>query len=415
MFINIKFLKMIVSYKRFIKNLFCTFVVLNIFSFPFNEGVFINIINREQPTTINNISTSQNSEEFRGVWLNSYAFDNPNVRAENFKKITDANLNNVFLITPPIKNNNGWCEYDDFIQMFTILKNEGLKVYAWVACLYRTEGIEANFSDPSEQIAQKEWAIEILLNFSNLDGIHFDYIRTGSLGTVSHQSQNDIKTLLNITNQEIQKRFPGKSFSTATKPLSGALSNPGDQILQWFVNWFENPINDDINRWKTEPYNYDGIPLPFRFQQDPRTWIVESVVDFTISMEYSYSTSWWNGEVDIWNSFLGDDVSHIYMGLGYHPGVWDDEVTVTKEMVAQEIVSKIEYGRVHNIAGFCIFEFGNPEIDDYILIDALTKGTDAPFREMNQERSISFIGFFPSLSFLIIISILFFNIKNKQE
>ena len=76
-------------------------------------------------------------------------------------------------------------------------------------------------------------------------------------------------------------------------------------------------------------------------------------------MEYTYYTSWWSGEVDIWNSFLGPEVNHVYMGLGWYQNVWTS-AGVNPEEVAAAMVDKIEYGRLNGITGFSIFEFGEP-------------------------------------------------------
>jgi hypothetical protein len=327
---------------------------------------------------------SANEQEMRGVWLNDYAFNSPETRTETIEKIEQCNLNTIFLIAPPIEDNNGWSEVEDFTSMLSLAKSKGLTIYVWMCNMYRIEGQLADFTNSSEREAQKDWALALLEEYNLLDGIHFDYIRynMSSNAVVNQTKMNGILDTLVLTKNAINTQFPNKVFSTATFPLSGETRNPEDFIPSWYSDWFNDSNNNDVNRWNRSAYEYKGIPTPFRVQQDPKRWIVNNVINFTISMEYCYETSWWKGEVDIWNNWLYSNISKVYMGLGYYSKVWKDP-DITPDLVAQEIVQKVHYGRGHNISGFSIFEFGEPGNDDYILIDALTKGADAPFKDQS--------------------------------
>ncbi len=156
-----------------------------------------------------------------------------------------------------------------------------------------------------------------------------------------------------------------------------------DELPDWYSEWYKDATHDDINRWRADGYAGDGYPSCFGVQQDPVRWINKGAVDYSISMEYDQSVSWWKGEVDIWNSFLGKNTSRVFMGLGWYKGVWDFDDTgtnlVTPITVAAGIVDKIEYGRTHRIKGFSLFEFGEPGNDDEVIIKALASNPGTPF------------------------------------
>ena len=272
--------------------------------------------------------------------------------------------------------------------------------------MYRIKGKGADFLNESERIAQKDWAISLLTEYEQLDGIHFDYIRY-NISSIANQTKiNAIASTINLTMSAIQDQFPDKILTTASFGLSGEISNNDDFIPAWYNEWFTDPTYNDINRWNRTGYDFKGIPTPFRVQQDPKSWISKNLLNFTISMEYCYETSWWTGEVDIWNSWLKSNISSVYMGLGYYSKIWEDPL-ITPQMAASEIVNKIHYGRANNITGFSIFEFGELGNNDYILIDALTIGPNAPFADnTNSDDNGKSRAPIDLSSYLIIISII---------
>ncbi|TXT59098.1 MAG: hypothetical protein BAJALOKI2v1_250004 [Promethearchaeota archaeon] len=361
-------------------------------------------------TDFRRLEPSQYKDEMRAVWLNDYAFNTEALRTEAVNKIKDANLNTVFLLAPPIDNNRGWSTPDDFRYMLALLKSENLTVYAWICNLYRREGILTDYTNASEREAQKNWTLALLKEYEQLDGIHFDYIRYQNLSVVNSTKLQAIKETLFLVKNAISIQFPDKVLSTASFPLSGEISRTEDDIPHWYDEWFNNPKNNDINRWNRSGYSYKGIPTPFRVQQDPKNWITQNVIDFTISMEYCYEDSWWKGEVDIWNSWLGSNISQVMMGLGYYSGIWQDP-NLTPSAVAEAIVNKIHYGRANNITGFSIFEFGEPGTNDYILIDALTKGPNAPFKDPDKNLILGFDIYLLFSSLIISLGVIIYILK----
>ncbi|MBD3255896.1 MAG: hypothetical protein GF383_12440 [Candidatus Lokiarchaeota archaeon] len=356
-----------------------TLILLNPFLFLLGQRSFY-LSYYSKSNWYNSLSSSNDMNEMRAVWLNDYAFATHQKRLETIQKIEDANLNTVFLIAPPIGENKGWSDVDDFNSMLSLAKTKGLSVHAWVCNMYRIEGKCADFTNETEREAQKDWALAILNEYDQLDGIHFDYIRYNISTLVNQTKMEAIEETLILTRNALNAQFPDKIFSTASFPLSGEIKNNDDYIPPWYNDWFNNSENNHLNRWNRTGYDYKGIPTPFRVQQDPKNWVSLNTINFTISMEYCYETSWWKGEVNIWNNWMGINVSRVYMGLGYYSKVWEDPA-ITPNLVAQEIVQKINYGRLNNISGFSIFEFGEPGNDDYILINALTIGPNAPFRD----------------------------------
>lgn len=326
--------------------------------------------------------------ETRAVWLNNYAFDSSAKRAETLQKIADANLNTVFLIVPD-DTRPAWSTVADFSAMLAAVKDLGLAAHVWMINMYRTAGQTADFTDPAEQAAHVQWARTLLDSFPSLDGVHFDYIRYPTQDRLDSVKIAGIRQTILQTHQMIETEYPGRFLTAALINLGQDCADwihpypdGGDDIPSWFRTWFAgNPGNrwDDLSFCGSYP-TPDGVPTQMTFQQDGASLVNNDALDFIIAMEYTYYTSWWCGEVDIWNSFLGPDVDHVYMGLGWYQNVWNS-AGVTPEEVAAAMVDKIEYGRLNGINGFSIFEFGEPGTTDSILINALTHGPDAPFAD----------------------------------
>ncbi|TXT57893.1 MAG: hypothetical protein BAJATHORv1_10601 [Candidatus Thorarchaeota archaeon] len=329
-------------------------------------------------TSIEEYTLADQNIETRAVWLNHYAFNSDAKRNETLEKIRSANLNTVLMISPPIGDNNGWSEIEDFSEMLEELVEYDISVHAWIANLYRVKGQRADFSNTTEQSEQINWALEILRTYPKLDGVHFDYIRTENLDYVNATKMNAISSVIEHTKERIREEFPEKYLTTAGWSLSGEIRTPQDELPEWYLEWFNQYEDDPVNRWSKAAYSHNGHPTCFGVQQDPVIWLSQGELDFHISMEYCYETDWWTGEVDIWNTFPYEVVEHIFMGLGWYSGVWEEE-SYTEEMVATEIVNKIQYGRSHKITGFSIFELGEPYNNDSILISKLAGDENDPF------------------------------------
>ena len=335
---------------------------------------------------------SSDTHETRAVWLNNYAIDSPAKSAETLQKISDANLNTIFLIVPD-DTRPAWSKVADFSAMLGEAKALGLAAHVWMINMYRTAGQNADFTDPAEQAAQVQWARTLLDSFPTLDGVHFDYIRYPTQDRLDSVKMEGVRQTILQTHEMLQIEYPGRFLTAALINLGQDCADwvhlypdGGDDIPSWFRTWFAaNPGNrwDDLSFCGSYP-TPDGVPTQMTFQQDGVSLINNNTLDFIIAMEYTYYTSWWSGEVDIWNSFLGPDVDHVYMGLGWYQNVWNS-AGVMPEEVAEALVYKIEYGRSNGIDGFSIFEFGEPGTTDSIVISALTQGPDAPFA--NQAKS----------------------------
>ncbi len=343
------------------------FIILVLF---LNQGCFFsNMISMEDSGLL---------VETRAVWLNDYAFNSIAARNATISKMQAANLNTVFLIAPPIEDNKGWSGKDDFAITLDALNKVGVSVHVWVANLYRRVGHIADFTNDTERSEQVDWAISLLNTYPQLDGIHFDYLRTEELEPVNETKMDAISELIRETKARMNSQVPDKFLTTAGWPLSGEIRTPQDELPEWYNEWFEEFEANPINRWAKEGYDYNGYPTCFGVQQDPVMWLSDMGLDFHISMEYCYETSWWKGEVDIWNTFPNDVVDRVFMGVGWYSGVWEDE-DWTEQQVAEEIVKKIQYGREHSITGFSIFEFGEPNNNDDVLITTLSGDENAPF------------------------------------
>ncbi len=314
--------------------------------------------------------------ETRAVWLNDYAFDTEAHRSETLKKIQEANLNTAFLIAPEINGNNGWSEAADFSAMLTDLKSANIVVHIWIASACRVSNAcnEVDFRNSTERQTQVDWAAALLDQYPSADGIHLDYIRYIDKETIQADKMNGVSLTVEETYNELDTNYPAKRLSAATLGLSGEYADfENEDVPSWYRTWFNDHISDPINRWTAPGYNGSGVPSGLTRQQDPYTWMTGGYIDDVFSMEYDYSTSWWSGEVDIWNSFLNNDLERLNMGLGWYSGVWSDpEIEPTD--VAAEIVNKINYGRSNNVRGYSIFEFGEPGNDDSILITQLSGG-----------------------------------------
>ncbi|TFG01033.1 MAG: hypothetical protein EU541_00655 [Promethearchaeota archaeon] len=302
-----------------------------------------------------------------------------------------------------------------------LLKEKNYYVHAWICNLYRIKGKIADFTNASEREAQKDWTLALLNEYKQLDGIHFDYIRYENLSLVNYTKMNAIQKTISLTKNAIRIHFPDKTLSTASFPLSGEIRESQDEVPSWFDVWTDNPENNAINRWNRSGYNFSGIPTPFRVQQDPKEWIIKNITDFTVSMEYCYNTNWWKGEVDIWNNWLRSNISNVFMGLGYYSRVWEDP-EISPSDVANEIAEKIKYGRAHNISGFSIFELGEPGNDDYILINALTKGPNAPFKDISNNSpiledffSLIFVISFIGVVLFVVLAFTYFYTKKRKK
>ncbi len=344
-------------------------------------AVFLGAVSSVQAGEGNIVSSC----ETRAVWLNPYAFDSSAKRNETLQKILDANLNTAFLLVPDDARYPVWSRVNDFEAMTDLLYSNGIEVHVWLINLHRVQGVNSDFTDPTEQEAQKDWAIDFLEDYDKLSGVHFDYIRYENQDRLHDDKIDGISQTIQTTQSAIDEYFPGKHLTAAVWNLGQDCADyrngydaGGDDIPAWFRAWFNSNIGNPLNRWDNldyclgqgylDPY---GVPTQMTVEQDSVTWVSNDYLDKIISMEYVYDTNWWSEEVDIWNEFLGTDISKVHMGLGWYQDIWNG-AGVTPAEVADAIVDKITYGRNNGITGFSIFEFGESGTDDSILINRLS-------------------------------------------
>lgn len=329
--------------------------------------------------------------ELRGVWTNPWNIDTPAKRDDLYRKIEAANLNTVFLAA--------WGDTNDFREFQNECRKRGCAVHGWICNHHRTQNVD--FADPTEQAAQRDWAMSILDRHPTLDGMHFDYIREKAWGPCDKAKMDGIATTIRITHEAIRNRYPGKFltaavFTAATQNYIG-FRQPDGQIAwdgdvpEWYRDWWqEHPDN-----WYTKipalrpDLLQNGVfgPIQFHFQQDPVTWLKSGALDAVMPMQYSANDTEWNAEADMWMSFLGDETPRkVFMGIGW----WSDAGPIAgpgkQGYDAAALVRHIKYGRSRGYRGFVIFTLGHVPEKDWEFIEALSKDSavndgDAPFKE----------------------------------
>jgi PKD repeat protein len=108
-----------------------------------------------------------------------------------------------------------------------------------------------------------------------------------------------------------------------------------------------------------------------KYQQDPIYWHTMGWLDLCLPMQYTINDQKWMDEADIWRSFYDfttpGDFGAFGMGLG-----WFEESGHDWGYDAPGCVNKVKYGRTIDCQGEAIFRIGEPGIDDWVLIDALS-------------------------------------------
>jgi hypothetical protein len=309
--------------------------------------------------------------EVRGTWLNPPAFDSPTARAATFASIQTAKINTVFMLAPPVAGFRGWSDPADFGAMLTLLDEAGVSVHIWSAVMYRVLGQEADFRDLTEQAAQVAWADALLRAYPQADGYHLDYIRYSGILPVNDGGRLEgVSQTVAAIAAHLAAHFPSKHLTAAVFRVSAyAADFDTEDIPQWFLDWYSahpgNPY-DHPPYWETTT-----VPFNFKKQQDPVSWMRETSIRGVMPMEYDTLDSWWQAEVDHWGLFMGDqglDMERIWMGVGWY-----------EDYDAPGVVRKIKYGRAQGMGGVVIFELGNPDADDSVLVNALA--VDGPDNE----------------------------------
>lgn len=318
--------------------------------------------------------------EVRGVWVDELE------RSEKVTAIVNniraANLNTVFVVSPPIGPNDGWSNKKQFTSFVKLASRNGLSVHIWVPNMYRSKnGNRSDFRNKKERTAQKKWILKLLKKYKRyVDGIHFDYIRYYDWENVNDSEKMDaVNKVVSEMASAVRKKYRNMFITATTISATPTWADfSGEDIPDWFRNWYAaNPGNI----YETS-YAYPTVPNHMKYQQDPVTWIRESNLDSIMPMQYTTNDTDWNEEAGSWKSFLtyvGKEPTRILMGIGWleeegHPEWGYDTAGVA---------NKIAYGRTLGYKGFVIYEL-NGGARDQELINVLTQDSsensfNAPF------------------------------------
>lgn len=320
--------------------------------------------------------------ETRAVWVNTYAFT-----TAELDKAQSAHLNTLFVIAPPITNNNG-INYGEgtpaqFLSFVQQAKSRGFSVHAWIIGKMRTGSSQVDFTSASEQQAQADWVVSLMDTYgAYLDGVHYDYIRY-SYSAINASQLAGVSATVQKAHSALKAKYPNAVLSAAvftTEPNNANFTT--EAIPQWYRDWFTaNPGN-----WYQNTYG-DGtnnVPEFFKEQQDPVGWVRNHNIEAVASMMYGMNDTLWNREADAWKSFLTYQSSNLpagIMGLGWLTQSGQPDWGFD----APGIVRKIKYGRSVGITGFSIFELGTSGVNDTPLISALSvdsssNNNDAPYK-----------------------------------
>ncbi|MBI2617009.1 hypothetical protein HYW55_02685 [Candidatus Gottesmanbacteria bacterium] len=325
--------------------------------------------------------------ETRGVWLNPYSFKAPETRQQTLDKIIKANLNTVFLASYTLSGNFGWSDKESFDAMLAALKSKGLSVHVWLSSMSRKgAGTQAEYTDVSEQEAQKNWCMDWLSSYPTLDGVHFDNLRyLVEVAEISKQRNIGVFRTIKACYDAVKMKYPTKfvtAFINNTDPFS---VHKDDYLARWYKNWLsKNPTNS---------LQYNGTQYrPQNLRYDPMKWIRRGIIDAVTPGRYTTDVAAWKKRLPLWKSFLTteENFSKVIFGISWYPT--EGEISYPDGKVyqwggynAQSAVRQIKYARKEGMRGFSIFEFGRKVgQDDGPFIDALTIDSaindfDAPF------------------------------------
>lgn len=333
----------------------------------------------------------QTACETRGTWLWASSIDSEDKRALVLQKISNANLNTVFVSIPPIDGNHGYGTGDAFLAFIKEAKILELSVHGWMSNGRRNgRNVHADFRDPDEQDGQVRWVNNLMNLYGDyLDGVHLDYIRffDGEAVNLDKKLDGVTETVRKIANH-LESNYPGTFLTAAcfreAPSKEESYRDPPlwvEDVPQWFRDWYAvNP--GSIYHGPDFVY----VPYHFKYQQNPVGWLKNNIVTAVMPMQYSIRHDEWKLTADIFksfNAFVWDSPSGVYMGIGWMPKTSDTSV---RGFDPPGVVRKIKYGRTIGMKGFVIFILANHETDDTALIDALavdseTNDNDAPFKE----------------------------------
>ena len=321
--------------------------------------------------------------ELRGVWLNYQAFESKEAIADTLQVVSRANLNTIFALVPPIGTNRGWSEEAMFKRLMRRARAKGISVHGWVVNMHRPIGQRADFTDPAEREAQKQWVLDLLAKYPDLDGIHFDYIRYYDWDLINNNGKMDgITQTVAESYQALKAKYPDKFMTAAIVKLDPVEASFGQEnVPQWYLDWFARyPGNVYANPNGVGPHM---VPRHLRYQQNPVEWLNSAIIDGIFGMQYTIDDDIWQRDVRLWQSFLEntDHAQKVYMGLGWLESSKRPDFAYDPP----GLVRKINYGRAQGIRGFVIFEIAafnerNKELVEALTVDSEVNNFAAPFK-----------------------------------
>lgn len=340
--------------------------------------------------------------ETRGVWLNPYAFEEAGARWTTLMHARQANLNTLLVLTPPVVDangvqHNGWAEHEAYVSLLKAAKQRGFQVHGWVANYYRKPGgVDYRYSREWEQ--QANWAIALLDQYPELDGIHFDYIRYSSEPQLEHQTSEKMASVswtVRTAFYKIKRKYPNKFLTAAVFNVDPWEMAPSAFVPAWFKAWKAAHPADSIYYDPSYPRAIYG-PRSFRVAQDPVMWLNGKYIDAVMPIIYTADLDIWQKRLPLWRSFVGeDDFSKVWFGLawffqGSYTITWPDGSQFATgnpllpgqpEAAAEALVRQIDYARSQGMKGFTLFELGHPSVgaaNDRVLVEKLR---DGPFSQ----------------------------------
>ncbi len=357
-----------------------------------NDGVYDWMIpeniSSECLIRINQVSLQQC--ETRGTWVWASDIETYTKRNEVFQKLNDAKLNTIFIMIPSFNNNWGYGSQYIFLNFIMEAKNKGYSVHAWFPINRRlwASGITyLEYRDVIEQEAQSQWVQDILSAYgSYLNGIHLDMIRYLEWDEVNNEGKMDgVTATVKKIHDDLKLNYPNMTLSAAVFTLTSSRFDRKDsgelwfsQVPVWYRNWCDN---NPGTTYTNDNYYYEG-PHHMKVQQDPIGWLRDGIIDAIMPMHYAMDDTYWNSEINFWNSFnrfVGNDIKTVTIGLAWKRNKYN----------APGVVRKIKYARSQGLNGFALFKLFNEDIDnieDKALIDALTidsleNDNNAPFKD----------------------------------
>jgi len=319
--------------------------------------------------------------EVRGVWVDELTSSNQ--MAQLLHNIQRANMNTVFVVSPPINKYNGWSSKKNFKRFVKEAHKRRLNVHIWMPNMYRGKsGQRADFRTVKERKEQRRWASKLLKKYKKyVGGIHYDYIRYYDWEDVNTGGKMDAvdQALLYMTGM-VKRRYRDKFATATTLSASPNWADFGNEdIPQWFRVWYgSNPGNI-----YEATYSYDTVPVHMKFQQNPVLWLSSGLADAVMPMQYTVDDTTWYQEVDSWQSFLnfvGKEPTRICMGIGW----LEEEGHPDWGYNPEGVVNKIKYGRAKGLKGFVIYELNggsrDEELVNVLTVDSSLNGNDAPYK-----------------------------------